>query len=467
MLSQSKLTQQSRLTPHPPGSFRELWKISFPLVISLMSASFMLFLDRLFLAHYSIDALNASVNAGMLSQLLLLWCMSTVSIAEVFVGQYNGAGKISKLGEPVWQMVWLSIGTVFLFIPLGLFAGPYLFYQNSYADLEVQYFKWLMYFGPVTVISGAFSAFYIGRGRVQFVACVIVLANVLNIALDVFLIFGVESVIPALGISGAAMATGVSQSFQSFILFIAFFQPHNRKLHGTGCWKFNKRIFGSCLKIGVPNSIAQSLELLAWILIFNMMSLLGSDYITVVAIAQSILLLCTFMTDGVSRGATTIASNLIGARQQDLVWKLLTSGIKFYLLIFLLLGGILALNPDSLIDWFITEDMILNSAIRTTLHFACFWVWLFFLFDGLSWFIVGLLTAAGDTQFVMKVSGGGPWLLALLPIYIVVVRWGASADATWMLVTLYAMISCSLYIWRFRSEKWKELIPVPIYTHSS
>lgn len=454
--------QQSKgLTAHPPGSLRELWQISFPLMISLMSVSFMLFLDRLFLAHYSIDALNAAVNAAMLAQLLQFWCISTVSIAEVFVGQYNGAGQKDKLGEPVWQMVWLSLGTVFLFVPLGLFAGPYFFIQNSYFELEIEYFKWLMCFGSVAALSGALSAFYIGRGKVYFVTFVMVVANLLNIILDIILIFGVDPIIPSLGITGAAIATGAAQLFQAICLFLGFFRIKNRLLHGTSRWRVNRQMFGRCLKIGIPNALAQTLEILAWVIIFNMMTLLGPDYITVVAVSQSILLLFTFMTDGVSRGATTIASNLIGSRQLHLIQRLLNSGIKFYLILFVLLSGILAYHPDPLIDWFLPEETFnLHPSTRLTLHSACFWVWLFFLFDGLSWLMVGLLTAAGDTRFILKVSGGGPWLLALLPIYFFVVRWEAPANITWMLIAFYAMTSSFLYLWRFKSEKWRaSLLP--------
>jgi Na+-driven multidrug efflux pump len=60
----SLFTRSKGLTAYPQGSLRELWQISFPLIISLMSASLMLFLDRLFLAHYSLASLNAAAHAG-------------------------------------------------------------------------------------------------------------------------------------------------------------------------------------------------------------------------------------------------------------------------------------------------------------------------------------------------------------------------------------------------------------------
>ncbi len=458
MFRPSILAVEKGLTPYPQGSMRELWTISFPLMISLMSVSLMIFLDRIFLSRYSLEALNASGNGGVVVQLLQFWIIATVSIAEVFVGRFNGAGKKDKLGQPVWQMIWLSIASVLWFVPLGLWAGPYIFHHQGYADLEIQFFSYLMYFGPFTALSAALSAFYIGRGKVKFVTCIMALSNLINILLDLILIFGVDPWIPSYGIGGAALATGVAQTSQAVIFFIAFIRKKNRDLNGTGRWQYNKHLFMKSLSIGIPNAIAHTLELLAWVLIFHLMTQLGSDYITVVTISQSIFFLFTFMTEGVSKGATAIAANFIGSKQHDLIWKLLWSGLKLYLLAFTLLGLILVGYPEPLISLFLAKGESLSPGTIQTLHSACFWVWLFFLFDGFNWFFIGLLTAAGDTKFIMKVGGAGPWLVALLPIYIFVFHMGAPADITWMLIAFYGIASTCIYFYRFRSERWKEAV---------
>ncbi len=446
---------QKGLTSYPQGSLRELWQISFPLILSLMSSSCMLFLDRLFLAHFSLNSLNAAAHAGALIQFLQFWAIATAAIAEVFVGRYNGAGRKEKLGQPVWQMIWMALGSCLIYIPIGFFVGPYIFFHEIYKQQEIEFFRILTCFIPITAISTAITAFYIGRGKALFVTFVMIISNIINVSLDAVLIFGVASWIPPLGIKGAALATGIAQICQATILFLAFFCPANRSLYGTGRWQIHKRMFWTCLRIGLPNAVAHSLEILAWVLIFDLMTRLGSDHMTVVTVAQSILLLFTFMTEGISKGATAIASNFIGSLQHNLVWKLFASGVKFYLIIFLLLGGLLAWNPDLLIRWFIPDFALLNSTTHETLRAACFWVWLFILFDGISWLLIGLLTAAGDTRFIMKVGGMSPLVFALLPVYLFVFIGGARADFTWMFVALYALISGLIYFWRFKTEKWK------------
>jgi MATE family multidrug resistance protein len=447
------------LTPYPQGSLRELWQISFPLIISLMSASMMLFLDRLFLAHYSLDALNAAAHAGAAVQFLQFWSIATVSIAEVFVGRYNGAGQKEKLGRPVWQMIWLSLGTFLFYVPIGLFAGPFIFSSEAYQALEIEFFSILTPFIPIAALSAAMSAFYIGMGKVRLVTVVMLSSNLINICLDALLIFGIPPWIPSYGIAGAAWATVCALICQAIILFSAFSSKTNRKSFGTDRWKYNKRLFLSCVSIGLPNAVAHSIEILSWVLIFDLMARLGSDYMTVVTVAQSILFLFTFITEGLSKGATAVASNFIGSQKHHLVWKLLGSGVKFYGVAFLCLGLILVWNPASIIAWFIGAGG-LSASTEASLRAACFWVWLYFFFDGVSWLLIGLLTAAGDTRFVMKIGGSTPLLLALLPVYLFVFTWGASADMTWMIIAFYAIATCSIFLWRFKSERWKEVIAV-------
>ncbi len=450
------LTHQ--LTKFPQGSMRELWTISMPLMISLLSGSLMLFLDRLLLAQASIECHNACTNAGIFAAAVQFPFLSTVGIAEVFVGQYNGAGLKQKLGEPVWQMIWLSLFTGLVFIPLGIFGGQFFFTHPSLSALERLYFGWIMLFAPFFCLASALTTFYIGQGQVKFITAVVILANLVNVGLDLVLIFGVSPWLPPFGIAGAAIATGCAQLFQCIVLFVAFMRKKNRKQHGTGDWTFKSESFLKCVKVGCPNACAHGIEVLGWSVFFQLMTSLGHEYITVVAVAQSIFFLFTFITEGISKGASAIAANLIGAKQWHMVWKLLRSGLIIYVQVFLLLGFVLILYPDPLIHWFLPHHSESTSAeIVPLIRAACVWIWIFFLFDGITWLVVGLLTAAGDTRFVLKVGGTTVWVFALLPIYIFVVHLGHKADVAWMITAGYGIANATIYLLRFYSERWKNI----------
>lgn len=448
--------EQSALGKHESGSVRELFSISFPLMLSLLSGSLMLFFDRLFLAQFSLEALNASTNSTAMAAAIQFGFISTACIAEIFVGRYNGAGKFSKLGQPVWQMIWFSLMTAILFIPLAFLGAPYLFAGSIYADMEAQYFMWLMLFGPVFSLVGALCAFYIGRGSLRFVTLTIIFANTLNIFLDYVLIFGWEGHVTSMGISGAAIATGISQAVQCAILFTSFLSKNNREKFGTGKFAFNWKLFKRCLKLGLPNSSAHTIEIFAWAVFFRMMTTKGEDYITVAAVTQTIYYLFCFITEGISKGSSAVAANMIGAKQWDRIWTLFFSGVKLCSAIFIGLGFFLVLDPEPLINLFLpSQGVSPDSLVKSHVTAACFFVWIYFFFESINWLVIGLLTAAGDTKFVFKVGCTTVWLFAVLPIYFFINVLGYEADVAWKITVLFSMINCAIYLSRFKSERWK------------
>ena len=126
------MNQPTSLTRHPEGSIRELWSISMPLMISTLASLFMIFTDRIFLAHYSLAAMNASVTAGTLAWALMSGIGMITAMSEIFVAQYNGAKQYHRLGVPVWQMIWFSFFSLAFFIPVAIWGAPLFFQTNLY-----------------------------------------------------------------------------------------------------------------------------------------------------------------------------------------------------------------------------------------------------------------------------------------------------------------------------------------------
>lgn len=89
------------LTKYPLGSLREIIRLSFPLMMMVLSSSTMMFADRLMLSHVSLDAMAAVTITGIVIRVFYAGFTSLALIAEVFVGQHNGAKHFLKVGEPV------------------------------------------------------------------------------------------------------------------------------------------------------------------------------------------------------------------------------------------------------------------------------------------------------------------------------------------------------------------------------
>jgi MATE family multidrug resistance protein len=440
------------------GNVKELLVISLPLMLSILSSTIMTFVDRLILAKYDTHAMNAAVVAGYWSSIFQYATMAIASISEVFVGQYNGAQEHKKMGEPVWQMIWYSLLTTLLFIPLGLYGSSFFIPQPEYLADGVPFFKWSMLFGPVYTLNIALSSFFIGRGALKLVTLISILSNILNILLDYLLIFGISETLAPQGTKGAAIATGVAEMFQVLVLFWLFLRPYHRIQHGTGCLKLKPKLFWKSIRVGIPASLASIFELATWTVLVQILTAKSELHITIYSVGESFFGLFAFAFWGLQKGITTLASNYVGAHREDLLNKILFSGLKIILLIMLFLSLPVFFFPEALIKLFLdaNSDLETRHLITSTLT----WLWVYFMLDTASWLISGILTGMGDTKFVLWMGSFTTWCFYILPIYLSVTYFEGSPVMCWIISAGYGLINTLAFFLRFKS---KQTILQPLY----
>ena len=264
------------------GSVRELWRVSYPMMVSFFSMMLMLFIDRLFLSFYSTEALNASAQAGTLAWGFILAWMTLASMSEVFVAQYNGAKHLSRIGSAVWQMLYLVLISFLFFFPLAYFVTPLFYERGGYA---FNFFSLLMYFGPLFTLVPALAGFFIGRGDTRIIQWMAILANIVNCILDPILIFTFD-----LGVKGAAIATGLGTLVEALFLLYLFLKPSHRTMFGTLSLAFNPSLFLQTIKIGLPPALFVSMELLGWAAFYHLMATISPTHIFVSTVCQTVLL---------------------------------------------------------------------------------------------------------------------------------------------------------------------------------
>jgi MATE family multidrug resistance protein len=450
------MTQHSyQLTRHPIGSLREMWQISYPLMLSFISGSLMMLADRLFLAHYSLQALNACANAGMAVWIFLIVPMMTAAISEVFAGQHHGAGQKQCMGEPIWQMVWLALFTTPILWAIGYFAGPWIFWGTGNEANEIAYFSMMLFFGPFAIATPAISGFFVAKGTVKLITFVTIFANIINIALCPIFIYGWGPV-PEMGVAGAGLATGLATAVGLGVFLAVFLQRHYRQEYGTGKWKFQWKIFKECIRIGTPSGLGHINELLAHFVFFRLVILSGGYGLTIVSLTQSIYITGHFIIEGVSKSVTAIASNLIGGRQSQLLNKVLWSAVKLLALVTLSISSLILWAPEAIFGAVMSSAdrlMLSDPAFMTVLQNSLRWICCFYLLDGLCWSLVGMLTAAGDTKFILLVGTVCNWVLYVIPVYFVLVVYDGTVDMAFMAIAICTGVIALTYYLRYKSQR--------------
>lgn len=458
-----------QLTRFKAGSIRELLSISFPLMMSSFSMLAMIFVDRLFLAHFNLAAMSATVTAGTAAWGLLGGLGVLASMAEVLVAQFHGAGRKERLGEPVWQMIWFSLATLAIFLPTALWGGRLLFNNSPIEEYEQIYFFWLNIFGPIFIVQQALAAYFIGRGKPSIVTWLAIAGNVSNVFLDWWLIFGVEGVIPAMGLKGAAIATMLGSLLQVGVLFAIFVSRHHRRKHGTGQWRLVLPTMRTCLGIGSSLAVMVFVEIMGWTFFYRMIGHVGPVQIVIASICQSIIILFMFFSEGIGRGASTIVGNFIGAGRHKEAYNVFRSGVKLHLFFFLLAAILFIGFPQVIAGLFMGDGALarvlgvqvlsssemagINSILESALQLSLF----FLLFEGFRYLISGMLTAAGDTKFILVSGIASVALFQLLPTYLLVYRMQGNVVVAFGVALTFNILITAIFLVRFFRGSWQKI----------
>lgn len=439
------------------GSLKQLSFIAFPLIMSALSGMAMLFVDRLFLARYTLEAHNAAVEATNLGWAFLMGWSSLASVTQIFVAQNNGAGLRHLLGYPVWQMIWLGFISIFAFCPIAIW-GPTLFFGTDESfEMQRSYFFWMLLFGPSHGLFTALCGFFIGQGKTLITTSAVIVGNIINSILCYLFVFGWEGIFSGWGITGAAIATNIAVITQVLILSCAFFKRSNREIFGTNQWKWNSTLLKQCIKVGFPSACFAVLEITGWAVFYKMMATMGKNHLTVAGIVQNILILFNFFGDGLSRAVSTLAGNALGANNPEILFKLVRSGMILMTGFAMCFALLLWRTHQFIIDWFLDsassqEQELLFSSLVFGLANAVIYKYL----EGIRLVISGALNAAADTMFLLIGGSCSIWLFMVFPVYTFVVRQEGSIETALGLCSLYSLLAASLYVWRFYSRAWQK-----------
>jgi len=458
-----------QLTRYRTGSVRELLAISFPLMMSSLSMVAMIFVDRLFLAKFNLAAMSAAVTAGTAAWALLGSLGILAGMAEVLVAQYHGSKKFSRLGEPVWQMIWFSLATSAIFIPMAIWGGVLFFFGSPLREFEEVYFFWLNLFGPIFVVQAALSGYFIGRGRPSVVTWLAIAGNLLNVVLDYILIFGVEGWLEPMGLTGAAIATSLGSLFQVVCLFILFIRKSQRERYGTARFRLRWSVMRTCLQVGVAMAGMFFAEIVGWAFFYRMIAAAGPEQMFVAGICQSIIILFMFVSEGVGRGASTIVGNYIGAGRHGEAYKVFRAGLKLHLTFFAVMALLFFGAPELFMGPFISETSLQQAVMSTeltmssiagieTLLASTLQLTLFFLlFEAIRYLISGMLMAAGDTLFLLIGGVVTVLLFQLLPTYIFVHKLGGGVLTAFSIGIGYVFLTATLFLARFYWGPWQKI----------
>ncbi len=447
-------------TANQTNSYRDVMRISLPLVISMSTTVVMTFTDRVFLANYSINAIAAALPAGISAYVFIAFFADTAGYTNVVIAQYTGAGAIKRVGAALWQAIYFSVFAWLFMAALSFSAGP-LFrligHPAEVQQLEVIYFRILCLCSGIHITGMGLSSFFTGRGVTRPVMIIHIIAMFINVPLDYALINGIW-IFPQLGVAGAALATVFSWTTATLMLALLIFTRENDRIYGViKNFRFDADLFGRLMRFGVPSSLQFSLDVFGFLFFILMVGRIGKLELAVTNIAISLDSVSFRPLIGFAMGTSTLVGQALGRNRPDqavaaakATLVIVASYISVLVLLYLFL-------PEPLLELFRSRDISPADfdAIKGMGVVVLRFVAAYLLLDGLYMISTAVLKGAGDTRFIMWSIGVLSVFGMILPVYIGVEILGLGLYYAWGCTVFFLCQLAGIAFWRFNQGKWK------------
>lgn len=442
--------------PITKGDLWTLIRISLPLMLFLFCDTLATFTERILLSHFSSNGVHASLNAAYLGNMFQNPCTAIAAMGQVFVGLYQGSGELKRIGPCVWQLIWFSVLSLVITYPLSIWASEFYFKDTIIQQAGTAYFSILALGNFLFPLSISLSSFYIGRGKTGFVTMIMLTSYALHLTLSWLLIFGIEGLIPSLGIKGAALAKCIGLGIACSVLFGSFLRQKHRELYQTNEWRFSPIILWSYMRPGLVRAFGYLSSTVCWVAISYIMIQKGGKHLDVLTIGGTIITFLAFIPSGLYRTTLTISSNLLGAKNYGEIGRLSRSFSIYTLLIGTLLTIPLLVFPNCMTGFF---DLSSQQIFKETFGMIHHWIWLYMISITIQLSLCALLISARDLklQFYCYLF---IFVIAFLPVYFTMHQGNWQPDKLWVIMSVANLIFGSIFFWRFwqKNTKGQKLI---------
>ncbi len=434
------------------GDFKTLIRISFPLLFFLFCETLTSFCERIFLSYHSVEGVHASLNATYLASIFQSPAVAIGAMGQVFVGLYQGSGELKRIGPCIWQLIWFSVLSSLITLPLSALVSHFYFKDTSIHHAGTEYFNILAKGNFLFPLSISLSSFYLGRGKTARVTFLMLTSYALNLVFSWFFIFGIPNILPALGIKGAALAKCCSLSFLSCSFLASFLSRENRRVYNTGHWRFSPPMLWHCIRPGLVRAFGYLSSKAWWAGITYLMIKKGNTYLDVLTIGGTIITFLTFIASGIYRSILTICSNLLGSNNYEEIWKLCRSFMIYTGMIAVILLAPLIVFPNTLAFFFSASS---QEVFRSTFQSISHWIWLYLVALIVQMSLCSLIVSARDLkwQFYCYLFSG---LVSFCFVYLSLYKGGWQPDRLWMIMTIENGILATIFFIRLRKKSWAE-----------
>ena len=303
---------------------RGILRFALPLVLGYILQQMYQVIDAAIVGRWiGVNALAAVGASSSINFLVMGFCNGSCAGFAIPVAQAFGAKDYHKMRSYVANAVRIAVAfAVVITLLTCMFCTKILGLVNTPADIfhEAWTFLFLQFLAiPFTMGYNLLSGFIRALGNSKQPFYFLIIASLVNIALDVLLIL-----VMGMGVAGAGVATLLSQAFATLLCWL-YIRGKMRLLIPTGEERRydNKRV-SILLNNGVPMGLQFSITGIGIIMLQSANNALGTMYVAAFTASMRVKYVFTTVFENIGVAMATYCGQNIGARRLDRV----KSGLK-------------------------------------------------------------------------------------------------------------------------------------------
>ena len=426
-------------------------QFSIPIIVGQMGQLSMSVADNIMVGQVGTQALAAaSIGNALFTLVMVLGFGISMAITPLTAMAY-GAGRDEDCGVVLRQGLIVNLLTGIVLCGLT-FAGAecirFLNQPESIVESAVLYMKVLGFSMLPLMLFQSFRQFAEGISFLKPAMIITLVANLVNIFVNWIFIYGNLGA-PALGLTGAGIATFSSRAFMAIALMIVIMTAPSLKRFDPSLRyrKIDFSMMKKLLKIGIPGAFQYFFEVSAFAASSVIVGWMGTQALAAHQIALNLASISFMVAMGISAAATIRVSNAIGRNSTP---DVRAAGFSAVLLCagFMALAGIFFVRFRFFLpSLYVPEIEVIEMAASLMVIVAFFQI-----SDGTQAVGLGILRGIMDMKIPTLITLAAYWIIGLPSGYILAFYFKMGIYGVWYGLLISLSASALLMMLRFHAK---------------
>ena len=431
-----------------------IFALALPIVGGMVSQNLLNIVDTAMVGFLG-DAALAAVGLG---GFVVFMCQAL--ILGISTGVQSSAARRKGEGRPesaaailnAALVVVLVVAPIFSLILIQLAEPVYPFLNSDAAVIErgVPYIEWRL--GAIVFVgmNFAFRGYWNALDLSRLYMTTLIFMHATNIVLNYVLIFGNFGA-PALGVTGAGMASAISMAVGTMIYFYLGLKHVRRD-------GFLRRLASraetlSLIRVSIPSGLQQLFFAAGLVAMFWIIGRVGTPELAAANVLVTVLLFAILPGLGLGLACATLVGQALGKRQPEDAYQWAFDVARLTIALLTMLGLPMWLVPDLVSSLFIHEP-----STRELARWPMRIMGLTMPIEAIGFAFMHGMLGAGDARRVMLISIGTQWLLFLPLAFVIGPLLGYGLVGVWVWQGVTRSLQAWLFFTMWRGRRWQQIV---------